>query len=774
MEAVWLKIKADISSRKLISTMIVITIAAASTLLTLALATLMNISAPYDRSFEELNAAHLWLYFDRELIRMRDIQRIESLPGVVASTGVQYSVNTRAQIGDMRVWVSLRAMPDEMPEVNRLLVQEGRYLQPRQFEVLASKDLNDLYHLDVGDKITISRADGKQIALPVIGLAYNPMWDTYRNSQPPYLYVSQDTMRKLYPDEATWDWSVGVRLAEADSVETVKGQIDLLLRSGTVIGYTDWRNVKQSSIFGSRLNFIFLGSFSFFAILASIMVITSNISSSVLSQFRQIGILKSVGFTQKQILLLYLGQYLVLGVIGSWIGLFLGIILSLVPLKNISIVLNAMLQSPVSAPVILLVLSIIPGIVLIATWGAAWRGAQTNTIKAIVTGAESPQKSNRVIGLIARLNWPVILTMGMNEVLTRPFRSLLTGLNLTLGVIAVVFGLTLNETLRMYRENPNLLGVVHDAVVTREQSSDERVRYFLRQSPDIAAFYGECLVNVETRQGQAFQVRAVEGDVQAFPFQITRGQIFQPDTYQAIAGQGLLDWLDLAVGDEITLILNDQEDRPVIWQIVGQYIEPANTGQMLMVSLSSTSRALGHIEPYNYYVKLVPAADVERLKKYLEPKPGGDLSLTLTRQAIPDAVYYLQWTILALAVILIGIALVNVFNTSMLTVQERVRKIGLLKTLGMTPRQVVAMINVTSAFLGATATVAGIPLGLALTQSLFSILSRNYGFGQVNMTLNWLYMILLVPLMILVSMLGSTFPGQRAARLSIIQVLRSE
>jgi putative ABC transport system permease protein len=134
----------------------------------------------------------------------------------------------------------------------------------------------------------------------------------------------------------------------------------------------------------------------------------------------------------------------------------------------------------------------------------------------------------------------------------------------------------------------------------------------------------------------------------------------------------------------------------------------------------------------------------------------------------------LQLAIFALAAILIGIALVNVFNTSLLAMQEKVRMIGVLKTVGMTPAQVVAMINSTAGVLGLLATVVGIPLGFLLTRSLMGVLSRSYGFGEVNVALNLLYVLLLIPLMVAVSMVGSLIPGRRAARLSIVKVLRDE
>jgi len=775
MEAVWRKMWADVTAHPSISALIVVTIVASSALLTLALATLMNLSAPYERSFDELNGAHLWLYLDRDLVRLRDVQRLEALSGVIGSTGLQHSLNARVRIRDTRVWVSLRVMPPEPPQVNRLLIQEGRYLLPHQAEVLAGKDLRDLYGLEVGDRVTVTRADGKKVELPVIGLAYNPMWDTYRNTQPPYLYVTEETMRSLFPNEETWAWSLGLRLAAPGSVDEVLALAEGLLRTDAIKGHTDWRDVRESAVFSAQLSFVLLGAFSFFAILATVLVIGSSIGSSVLAQFRQIGVLKAVGFTQRQIVLVYVGQYVVLALIGSPLGLALGVAASPLPLRSVAVSLSATFEPPLNLVLIGAVLVSIPSVVIAATLGAAYRGARANIIKAIAVGAEAPRRRPAWgVRLAERLGLPVVFVLGLQDVFSRPFRSFMTGLNLTLGVIGIVFGLTLNATVEAYRADPSLLGIVYDAAVTREVMTDARVRHLLSRAPGVVASYGERIVEAETQSGQSFQVRAVEGDLAAFPFHIACGRFFEPGDEEAIAGQGLLDWLGLKVGDEVTLILEDQERRPVTWRIVGQYAEPVNAGQMLMASLSTVRRTLRQAEATTYYLKLDPDASPAALRQYIAPRPDGDLNLTLVGQAIPSAVVYLQLAILALAGILIGIALINVFNTSLVAMRERTRSIGVLKTVGMTPVQVVAMVLTTAGVLGLLAVVAGIPLGVAFTRGVLAVLSRSYGFGEVSMAVSAPYIVLLVPLMVVVSMAGGLVPGLRAARLSIVEVLRHE
>ncbi len=775
MGPVWMKIRADVLSRPLVSLLVMVTILSAATLLTLALATLLNLSEPYNRAFEYLNGAHLWLYFDRRKLRVRDVERIEALPEVVESTGVQYSVGTRVRIHDTRVWVSVRMMPLQPPRVNRLLVQEGRYLLPHQQEVLASRDLRDLYGLEVGESVKFRRQDGGEVTLPVIGLAYNPTWDTYRNTQPPYVYVSEATMRYLYPDEEMWEWSLGLRLADPEAVDEVLVRIEGMLNDGAVVGHTDWRDVRRSANFGARLNFILLGAFSFFAILATVLVIVSSISSFVLSQYRQIGILKAVGFTRQQILLLYIGQYVTLSLVGVPLGLGLGLLLSPLPLRNVASSLSTTFRPPLTSGVIVLVMVTVPGIVVLTTLKSAWRAAQANIVRAIATGAEAPaRRSSWGARAALALGLPVPFVLGVGDLSTKPMRSLMTGLNLALGVVGVVFGLLLNETLEMYKAHPTLLGIPYDATVTRQMSSNGYARHLLAQAPGVQAFYGETLVEAETLDGRTFQLRAVDGNVEAFPFNILEGRMLRRGTYEAIAGQGLLDWLGLRVGDAITLIVNEQFQRPLTWRIVGRYTEPVNTGQMMIVDWSTVARHIHRARPFIYRVKLVPGADVEAFRAFLEPRPDADLSVTLVGQAIPGVVVYLQIALFVLAGILIGIALVNVFNTSLLAVQERLRAIGILKTLGLTPRQVMCMVSTTAGVLGFFATLVGIPVGWSFTRMLLAMLARTYGFGEVRMALNGWYLAILPFVMVGVSVLGSLLPARRAARLPIVNVMRSE
>lgn len=63
-------------------------------------------------------------------------------------------------------------------------------------------------------------------------------------------------------------------------------------------------------------------------------------------------------------------------------------------------------------------------------------------------------------------------------------------------------------------------------------------------------------------------------------------------------------------------------------------------------------------------------------------------------------------------VLLSAVASLGVFNTVLLGTRERRRDLGMLKSIGMTPRQVVAMTLTSVAGVGAVGGLLGIPLGI--------------------------------------------------------------
>jgi putative ABC transport system permease protein len=128
----------------------------------------------------------------------------------------------------------------------------------------------------------------------------------------------------------------------------------------------------------------------------------------------------------------------------------------------------------------------------------------------------------------------------------------------------------------------------------------------------------------------------------------------------------------------------------------------------------------------------------------------------------------LVYVLLALAIV---IALIGIVNTLMLSVFERTHEIGLLRAVGMTRRQVRAMIRAESVIVALFGAVVGIVIGTALGVALASSL-RNQSVTNISVPV-----VSLIVFLILSGLLGlgaATWPARRAARLDVLAAIAAE
>ncbi len=774
MLAILRKVQADLFNRRLASLLVMLTILSASALLTLTVTTLGSLDHAFERSFNELNGAHLWLFFDRSLTSQAAVRRIEQLPGVQATTGLQISQVTRAVLGQEKVPVSVRVVSPEPPDVNRLRLSSGRFLQPGDhLGVLVDKRLAEQYNIRPGNIIQVDTGWGEK-PLTVAGLVFNPIWDIYRANQPPYIYVLENTFRKYFPDDLVWDWSLGLRLTDPESTTGILRSAEDAARKKAIVDHTDWHSVRDAYLFGAQLNTVLLIAFGLFSLGAAAFILANSISGAVLAQFHDIGVLKALGFTGREVAAVYLGQNFVIGAVGAALGLLAGIFLAPLPLSSLSQALESA-PRPVYNPFLLALVWLgVQVVVLGAAFLPAWRGARTNTIRAISTGFELPASRASLLARLAlRAHLPVPVVLGAKNAFARRGRAVLTLFSLLLGVVALVFSAALNSVLDGYLRDPSLVGIVYDAWVSREEISVNSAWRALEGAPGVAAVLAHASAEVKTENGQSFRIHAQQGDLTRFPYKLEAGRLPDPNLPgEMLIGVGLQHWLGLQVGDSLRLKVNEKKQL-VHWRVVGVYREPSDNGQMALVTLDTLRAVDRQAEPDTFYLRLQAGADLQTLRDDLKTRAGDHLSLAVINKEAAGLTQF-RLTMLALAVVLSGIALLSVLNTTVLTMREQMHEIGAYKTLGMTPGQVVGMVLTSGGILGACAGVLGAPVGVLLVRLTLSTLGTAYGFGSFDWQINLFSLGLPALAAVLVGLLGSVIPARWAGRLQVVEVLLYE
>jgi putative ABC transport system permease protein len=109
-----------------------------------------------------------------------------------------------------------------------------------------------------------------------------------------------------------------------------------------------------------------------------------------------------------------------------------------------------------------------------------------------------------------------------------------------------------------------------------------------------------------------------------------------------------------------------------------------------------------------------------------------------------------------------------------MSTRERQREIGLLKSVGMTPNQVLSSILAGAAGMSVLAYGIGLPVGILLIRWLIDAVASWTGFGPINPPINWLGLFLVLPAIISLAVLGAFIPAFSAGRLNVTEVLRYE
>ena len=113
-----------------------------------------------------------------------------------------------------------------------------------------------------------------------------------------------------------------------------------------------------------------------------------------------------------------------------------------------------------------------------------------------------------------------------------------------------------------------------------------------------------------------------------------------------------------------------------------------------------------------------------------------------------------------------------IYNTFSMTVIERTREFGLLRTLGLTRRQVVLQVLVEAGILGLAGSLAGALLGIGLAQGAARLLSSLLDLDAIPTTVNVPTILSSLLIGILVTVIAALIPAWQAGRISPLEALR--
>jgi putative ABC transport system permease protein len=569
------------------------------------------------------------------------------------------------------------------------------------------------------------------------------------------------------------------------------------------------------------------------ALFAGAFLVFNTLSMTVVEQVRDVGLLRAAGATRRQVTRYMLTQAFALGIVGSLVGIGLGILLAAGMVAWVRTIGSVTLQRPSVPPDAVAVAFLVGlGVTVAAALEPARRAGRIQPVEALKARLDLPHARRarlrwlggvfaivslvglvvapraagvvpsvvvyaillagtllipfvlpavaRLAGIPFALLWRFEERLARGSVIRDRSRTTLTlgALTIGLGMIVALGGVGQHARAAagawLADVVPGELLLTSIRPVGADEGIDGEI---LASVPGIARISPIATFDIAVNGARTDAAAVVGADLAADGrLRFTSGDraaaLAAVDAGgAAIVPAGLATRLDLAVDRVLTL--PTATGQALDLRIVG-VIErsiPGSTGESILVGWADAT-TLGVAGADAFAVRFAPDAPAgarETLREIATTYALDYVTLERIKGAVDDALGRIFGLFDALAAVAVVIAALGIVNTLTMNVVERVREIGILRAAGMTRRQVWRSVVVEAGILGFAGAILGVALGL-IVGAVMVVLAG--GRLDVAAGIPWQVVGLTVVLGVAVAMLAAAYPARIAARLPIVQAVQ--
>jgi putative ABC transport system permease protein len=408
---------AGIRSRLLAAALTTVITAAAAATLIIALEVRASGVDPWQRTFDAANGAHVLAMVPTAdaadaLAALQGVaDRDDPVPqalGAVAISGRSEPAVFAGLGGRPRIHAPVPIAGDVLPGLG----------------ILLERSFAEALGIPVGSVVGVPTPTGT-VSLRVVGTAISPSQSRFPRQTPGLGWVSRDTLERIQPDQSNWTWAQPVRLADpAAAPAFVEAAFATLpMAEPGRVAIISWQEQRDLALLESQPVTVVVGMFTILLLTVAFAVIGILTNARISAQYRDIGLLKAVGLTPRQVTAVFLIEASALGLLAVVVGFLVGA--GLAPRLA-----TAGAQTLIGAPTIvmqpwhaLLAGGVVLPVLLLSTALAARRGTRFTTLNAIRAGSPDPSRLVRVTGA----GLPLAPTLGLKDLAARRRRAFWTG-----------------------------------------------------------------------------------------------------------------------------------------------------------------------------------------------------------------------------------------------------------------------------------------------------------------------------------------------------------
>jgi putative ABC transport system permease protein len=547
-------------------------------------------------------------------------------------------------------------------------------------------------------------------------------------------------------------------------------------------GFTDLPQVRAAGDWPGKSAFQtfakFLYVITLLALLSALVLISNTMTTLVAEQTSEIGIMKAVGGRRRQIAAVYLKTALLLGGLGSAAGIILGILLAYALTRYFGSTFFAVgVGFGIDWPIVLasaLVGLLGPPLAALPAIRRAVRVPLRDALEATGSAAGGQDAGDRLLRRVRFLPRPA--QIGLRNVGRRRRRSLSTALVIALavGTLLAILGLAAaigNTSRGSWADHGEDVKI--DAMGSR--LLDARAAALIRATPGVAAVEPMSVTDV-TLAGQSARIWGVQ-QATMFHYRLAAGRWYTPAEEQArahvaVVEQDIAQATGTRLGDSISV---QTASGPASFRVIGISANQQENGTALFVPLTTLHAILTGMPAdanTGIWVKTTSHdhAFIDRTTTAIEDTlttHGYDVSSEIVYVSLADEIASYRTvttTLAAVGLLVVAISMAGLANALTMSVLERTREIGILRSIGARARDIRRIFAAETLTLATAGWLIGIPLGYLLNWFLVWLAKK---VTNINLTLAfppWNLALTLVGA-ILLALLITLVPIRRAARL---------
>ncbi|MFC1955809.1 ABC transporter permease [Chloroflexota bacterium] len=688
----------------------------------------------------------------------------------------------------------LTAYDDYKNTTMNIIYPEKGTWPPQRKELFVERASLPVIGAAVGDKVLIEMPNGRRRELTVAGTVHDLNALPANMFPEPSGYVSIETLEWLGLSNfynqleivTTDEYRTTEQLETvADGLKNRLKHIDVTVNSYFVREPGEHWAKETTESFTLILSFM-----GFFSLVLSGFLVINTVTALLIEQRRQIGMMKAIGGTGKQIAGIYLTLVTCYGVlalfvalpVGMWLGyLFTDIVAKFlnIDIVNFHLPLSVLIMQIIASLVVPIVASAIP----------IYSGIRVTVSEAI---SSYGTKLNKRVGLIDRLllrirGLPRPVILSLRNTVRRKGRLLLTLCTLILA--GTLFITVVNVRGSLITELDNILNAVFKYEV--QLALDDKypiqgVERRVERIPGVTGVEGWTGVQVQRikadgTEGIPFTIIGLPPNTEFIEANIISGRwLKEGDRGVVVLTSSLLDDMpDLRTGDIINAKINDRKRE---LQVIG--IAQWNFDKVGYADFDYISRIKGEpgmISSVRVSTEKKDGLSQTEMAEILEDKlksSGIGVSYTITKNIITQANasqfdFLISFLLImaSLAALIGGLGLAGMMS---LNVMERTREIGVIRSIGGSHGMIAGIVLTEGLLIGlfswALALPFSIPMSLIFNSMLGDMIVDKpliFIFSEIGV-FGWLVIV------IVVSVIASILPAYRAMSISIRETLAYE